>query len=194
MKQIKNNMKAFNTDIKLAERFLDFKDEYKIDVAIETGTYHGETTRWLAENFDLVYTVEYDSRYLAEAQSRISGYSNIKSYLGSSVDLLGNFLGECKGKTVIVFLDAHWYANPVLQELDRISESGIKPVLAIHDFKVPGRPDLGYDLYPEQNITYEWEWIKEKIDNIYGDNQYEIEYNEYSENNMRGCIFILPKK
>lgn len=187
-------MKAFNTDVKLAERFLDLREEYKINVAIETGTYHGETTKWLAENFDVVYTVEYNKIYLEEAQSRMAGYFNIRSYLGSSVDLLGNFLHECKDNNVIVFLDAHWYANPVLQELDRIYESGIKPVLAIHDFKVPNRPDLGYDLYPEQNIIYEWEWIKQKIDSIYGIDQYNIEYNDYSEKNMRGCIFILPKK
>jgi hypothetical protein len=187
-------IKAFNTDYKLAERFIAFKKKYKIKTAIETGTYHGDTTSWLAENFDIVYTVEYDKRYLDVAQDQISKYTNIRSYLGSSTDYLGKFLDESKDNSVIVFLDAHWYANPVLQELDRIRESGTKPVLAIHDFKVPERPDLGYDEYPNQGIVYEWNWIKEKIDAIYGIDQYDIEYNTYSEQNMRGCIFILPKK
>jgi len=186
--------KAFNSDQKLSERFLYFKKEYDIKVAIETGTYHGDTTKWLAENFDRVYTVEYDQRYLDIANQQISNYTNIHSYLGSSTDLLKKFLDESRNENTIIFLDAHWYANPVLQELDRIKESGRKPVIAIHDFKVPERQDLGYDVYPEQGIVYEWDWIKEKIEGIYGENEYEIEYNIYSEQNMRGCIFILPKK
>jgi hypothetical protein len=185
--------KAFNTDLKLAERFLYFKKKYEIKVAIETGTYHGDTTKWLAENFDKVYTVEYDRRYLDIAKNQISNYSNIHSYLGSSTDYLGKFLEESKDSSIIIFLDAHWYANPVLKELDRIRESGLKPVLAIHDFKVPERPDLGYDEYANQGIVYEWEWIREKIESIYGKEGFDIEYNTYSGQNMRGCIFIIPK-
>jgi len=192
--KMSEQIRAFNTDAKLAKRFLDFKKKYKIKSAIETGTYHGDTTKWLAENFENVYTVEYDQRYLDVAKQQISDYPNIHSYLGSSTDYLGKFLDETKDCNSIIFLDAHWYANPVLQELDRIKESGLKPVLAIHDFKVPERPDLGYDEYPNQGIVYEWEWIKEKIEGIYGSDGYEIEYNTYSEQNMRGCIFILPKK
>lgn len=188
-------MRAFNTDYKLAERFIFMKSKYGIKTAIETGTYHGDTTSWLAENFETVYTVEYDKRYLDVAQSKISQYDNIKSYLGSSTDYLGKFLEECKDNgEIIIFLDAHWYANPVLQELERIKESGLKPIIAIHDFKVPGRPDLGYDEYPNQNIVYEWEWIRERIESIYGIGQFDIEYNSYSDQNMRGCIFLLPKK
>lgn len=186
-------MKAFNTDENLAKRFLHFKEKYKIKVAIETGTYHGDTTTWLAENFDKVYTVEYNERYLEVAKNNMKGYSNINSYLGTSTDYLKEFLLESKEDNIIVFLDAHWYANPVLVELDRIKESGLKPVIAIHDFKVPSRPDLGYDLYPEQGIVYEWEWIREKIEGIYGIDGYNMEYNTYSDNNMRGCIFLMPK-
>jgi hypothetical protein len=186
-------MRAFNTDENLAKRFLHFKEKYKINVAIETGTYHGDTTVWLAENFDRVYTVEYNESYLKVAKENISKYTNINSYLGISTDYLGKFLYESKDDNIIVFLDAHWYANPVLQELDRIKESGLKPIIAIHDFKVPSRPDLGYDLYPEQGIVYELEWIREKIEAIYGVDKYNIEYNTYSDNNMRGCIFLMPK-
>jgi predicted O-methyltransferase YrrM len=186
-------MSAFNTDENISERFIFFKEKYGIKTAIETGTYHGATTVWLAENFDTVYTVEYDARYLEVAKEKISKYDNINSYLGNSIEYLKKFLTECKDTNPMVFLDAHWYANPVLQELDMIKESGVKPVLAIHDFRVPGRPDLGYDLYPEQDIVYEWEWIRERIESIYGIDKFEIEYNTYSKPNMRGCIFIMPK-
>jgi hypothetical protein len=186
-------MNAFNTDKNIAKRFLYFKEKYNINVVIETGTYHGDTTRWLAENFEKVYTVEYNEKYLEIAEKNISGYSNINSYLGTSTEYLGKFLDESREDNIIVFLDAHWYANPVLQELDRIKESGLKPVLAIHDFKVPERPDLGYDLYPEQEIVYEWDWIRERIESIYGIDEFDIEYNTYSDPNMRGCIFLLPR-
>lgn len=185
---------AFNTDKKLEEKFIILRDEYKISTVIETGTYHGDTTEWLCKNFENVYTIEYDERYLNIAKEKLSHYSNVTIFKGRSQDILGDILEKNKHETNIIFLDAHWYENPVIKELDVIKESGTKPIIAIHDFKVPNRPDLGYDIYPEQNIVYDWEWISKKIIDIFGDSGYSIEYNTYSDENMRGCIFILPKK
>ena len=93
----------------------------------------------------------------------------------------------------IIFLDAHWYTNPVLNELVAIKESGKKPILAIHDFMVPDHPEFGYDIYPEQEIVYDWKWIEKYIEDIYGPKGYTKEYNTEATGAMRGCIFILPK-
>ena len=43
----------FNEDSYMEKEFLSIKDKYKIDVVVETGTYHGVTTEWFAKNFSL---------------------------------------------------------------------------------------------------------------------------------------------
>jgi antitoxin component YwqK of YwqJK toxin-antitoxin module len=111
-----------------------------------------------------------------------------------AIQQVGHFLnGKLEGNTIF-FLDAHWYTNPVLNELDAIKESGKKPIIAIHDFMVPDHPEFGYDIYPDQNIVYNWEWIQGKIESIYGKSGYTKEYNNEATGAMRGCIFLFPNK
>lgn len=188
---MKNPNGAFNEDSYMKSKFLEIKEKFNLDTVIETGTYHGVTTEWFANNFNSVYTVECNEVYFEEAKKNISSYSNVKSYLEDSPLFLEMVLNLVDSKKTIVFLDAHWYTNPVLKELESIKKSGKTPILAIHDFKVPNRPDFGYDIYPDQDIVYEWEWIEGHIRSIYGNN-FDIEYNQEAEGAMRGCIFIFP--
>lgn len=190
---MKNPNGAFNEDSYMGSKFLEIKEKFNLDTVIETGTYHGVTTRWFANNFKNVYTVECNESYFEEAKKNIGSCLNVKSYLQDSPLFLSQILNKIDSEKTIVFLDAHWYTNPVLNELDAIKESGKKPILAIHDFKVPNRPEFGYDVYPDQGIVYEWEWIENHIKSIYGDDFY-VEYNQEAEGAMRGCIFIFPKK
>ena len=190
---MQNSSGAFNQDVHLANKFLQLKDENQLDTVIETGTYHGVTTEWFANNFSKVYTVECNETYYRESQERVSKYPNINHNLMDSPVFLEKVLSEIDETKTIIFLDAHWYTNPVLNELDSIRKSGKKPILAIHDFKVPDRPDFGYDIYPDQGIVYEWKWIESHIRSIYGDD-FEIFYNEEAVGAKRGCIFIKPKK
>lgn len=184
---------AFNQDIHLCQKFIDIKSHNDLDTVVETGTYHGVTTEWFAQNFNKVYTVECNEAYYKEALGRISKYQNIKHYLMDSPLFLEKILTEIDDNKTIIFLDAHWYTNPVLNELEAIKRSGKKPILSIHDFKVPNRPDFGFDVYPEQGIVYDWNWIEPHINSIYGSN-YEVFYNQEAVGARRGCIFINPKK
>jgi len=185
---------AFNEDVYLVEKFLDIKKKKKINTVIETGTYHGVTTKWFSSNFDKVYTVECNGTYFEEAKNNLSGVSNVSMELDDSPKFLGKIIELTDDKSTIVFLDAHWYTNPVLAELDAIKKSGKKPILAIHDFMVPDHPEFGYDVYPDQGIVYNWEWIKERIESIYGVDGYTKEYNTKATGAMRGCVFVYPKK
>jgi hypothetical protein len=191
---MQNPNAAFNEDHFMSEKFLDIKNKYTLDTVIETGTYHGVTTEWFAHNFDKVYTVECSQPYYEEAQKRIGSYSNVHSYLKDSPVFLKEILSTIQDNKTIIFLDAHWYTNPVLNELDAIKESGKKPIIAIHDFMVPDHPEFGYDIYPDQNIVYNWEWIQGKIESIYGKSGYTKEYNNEATGAMRGCIFLFPNK
>ena len=99
---------------------------------------------------------------------------------------------ECKDKSVLLFLDAHWEShNPLLEELQIIKDKGMKPVIAIHDFFVPEHPELGFDSYAGQD--YNWEWIASSIESIYGADGYKYFYNSEAEGMKRGVVFIMPK-
>jgi hypothetical protein len=178
----------------MCKKFLDIKKEFDLNTVIETGTYHGTTTRWFSENFDVVHTVEVKPEHYEVALENIGKIPNIKMNLKDSPEFLEEILASVDDNKTILFLDAHWYTNPVLDELDSIKNSGKKPIIAIHDFMVPDHPEFGYDIYPEQYIIYNWDWIKGKVESIYGENGYTKEYNSIAEGAMRGCIFIYPKK
>jgi hypothetical protein len=182
----------FSGDKYLAETFLTLRDLFNIKTVIETGTYKGATTLWLNEHFEDVHTTEIDERLYNELRQTFKG-TNIKLWCAGSEEALPEILAYINDKQPLIFIDAHWYNNPVLAELKAIAEAGIKPIIAIHDFKVPNRPDLGYDIYPNQKIVYEWQWIEKHVEAIYGKDGYEYFYNEKAEGDMRGCVFIHPK-
>ena len=179
----------FNEDTHMEELFLRLKAKHGIKYVIETGTYHGMTTEWLANNFDNVSTVEVNDTFLKISTKRLAKYKNVKMYKGSSSELLGQMIAEA-GKPLLIFLDAHWYANPVLRELELIAKSGRKPVLVIHDFKNPHDETMGYDVYPNQNIVYDWDWVKEGVEKIY--DKYELSYNDVAVGARRGALIIEP--
>lgn len=184
----------FNEDSFMEKEFLKLKDQFNIKTVIETGTYHGVTTKWLSENFNQIKTIEVNKTHYDKAKQFLNYIPNINMFLGESSLLLGEILKLSPNP--LVFLDAHWYTNPVLEELKQIKESGIKPVLVIHDFKNPHHPDFGYDTYPDQGIIYEWDWIKDKIEDIYGEHGvgYNYYYNSQADGAKRGCVFIAPIK
>lgn len=182
---------AFNGDTYMMEKFLELKNKFNIKTAIELGSAVGGTTKWLCENFDEVITIEINPEYRNVCLKRVQEYGNVQCLLGSTVDLLADVLTEIT-LPVIFHIDSHWANNnPLLEELEIIRKSGLKPVIEIHDFKVPGRSELGFDVYGK--IVYEWAWIKEGIESIYGVDGFIIEYNTHASGAMRGAIYILPK-
>jgi hypothetical protein len=64
-------------------------------------------------------------------------------------------------------------------------------VILIHDFRNPNNPELGYDQYGD--IIYEWSWIKESIEKIYGVDGYDFWYNQEAVGAKRGVIVLKPK-
>lgn len=185
--------KPFNEDGFMCKEFISLKKRYKISTVVETGTYKGMTTKWLGENFKRVFTTEIIPAYHEEAKKFLAEQQNINCFLGDSRIVLPEILKQCDNNTII-FIDSHWYENPMRGELEMIKNSGLKPILAIHDFKNPNHPDFGFDIYPEQNVVYEWSFIENHINAIYGDGGYTYYYNEQAEGARRGCVFIISKK
>ena len=189
---MQNQSSAFNEDGFIENEFLTLKKKYKLKNAIELGCCLGVSTEWLADHFDQVRTVEIREDWLNIAKTnRLDAKPNVECWLGDSVQHLPTML-EGFGDDTIIFIDSHWGQSvPMPQELDIIAAHSIKPVIAIHDFCVPDRPDLGYDEYNGQPFTFEW--IKPKLDAIYGENRYGGYYNIEAEGAKRGIVYICPK-
>jgi hypothetical protein len=181
----------FNGDGHMMTEFLKLKEQFGITHVIETGTYKGDTTLWLSDNFNFVITIEANPTYRAIAQKRFKDRHNIILIPGDSSKDLADMITQCGESNLLIFLDAHWNKNPVLRELEQIKESGKYPVLAIHDFQNPDVPDMGFDVYPNEGIIYDWKWIESRVEAIYP--KYEKYYNQEAEGARRGCIFITPK-
>ena len=197
-----NKLIPFNGDTFIADEFLKLKEQFNLECAVETGTCHGETTNWLSKNFDKVYTIEINPKYLEIAKSNCLDSNNIEFYSGDSSIVIKDIIENVKNKKTIFFLDAHW-GNfcPTGVELMEIKNMIVKPIIVIHDFYVPGKshPEgmhnqghsgWGWDYYP--NFKYNWESIEKYIIDIY-DNNYEYYYNKEVNGARRGCIYILPK-
>lgn len=183
---------ALNCDRYAQLEFIRLKELYNLQFAIETGTCLGYTTEFLCGVFEIVKTIEINAKFLQIAkENRLNQHSNCKVFFGDSAKDLSIMLENMSDKTFI-FLDAHWGNHcPLKDELKQIAQSKIKPVIAIHDFKVPNNPQLGYDSIDGQPFTYEW--LKSDINAIYGDNGYFIHYNSKSTGADRGIIYITPK-
>ena len=192
----------FNGDTFIAEEFLKLKHRFELTTAVETGTCLGSTTIFLSNNFEKVYTIEINEAYLNIAQQKFISHKNIEVFKGDSATILAYQLNKISNRT-IYFLDAHWHEKcPLKEELAAISNAGLRPVITIHDFFVPGEVGLGCDSYNGQPFTIEW--IKSSLDLIYNERRiddrkvsddYEYYYNSFerSAGARRGIIYILPK-
>lgn len=186
---IERNLRGYEGDELIHQEIAKLVKREKINLIIETGTYLGGTTRRLC-SFAPVISVEIDPNNFKQALKNLVG-CNADVKLNSSVGQLKMVLPTVKNKNILFFLDAHWQSYcPLLDELQVIADNGIKPVIVIHDFKVPGK-DFGYDSYKGQD--FEFSWIKEKIEKIYGNN-YTFYYNQEAEGAKRGVIYIYELK
>lgn len=189
------NAKGYEGDSFIGLEIAKLVQKFAVKVIIETGTYLGNTTKKLVK-FAPVYTVEINEANFNSAKENLGALvpEMVVMKHGNSVDALIEWMPRWSDlkEQVLLFLDAHWNDYcPLLDELKVIAENGLKPVIVIHDWKVPGRPDLGFDSYKGQDYTFEW--IQESIEKIYGVDGYAYHYNDEAEGAKRGVIYIYPK-
>lgn len=98
---------------------------------IETGTYLGETTLYLAKDAKRVITIEPSKELFESAKERFKNYENIQIFNGLSEDLLDGILSAVDGGNICFWLDGHFsFGNtfkgpkdtPILEELETIKK------------------------------------------------------------------------
>lgn len=186
---------AFNGDPFFKSIVEKLPNYFPITSCVETGTYKGDSTLFLSSIFPghPVYTIELNGRNFRESKWRFRRSSNIVLIRGNSPVKVGELISQNKvGDIPFFFLDAHWNLYwPLLAELEKISALE-KAIVAIHDFKVPDRPEYGFDHY-EENIN-DLGYIKDAIQT-----GYKIVFPKYSEHEakekgygpLRGYVFLF---
>ncbi|MET0463418.1 MAG: hypothetical protein ABW007_09690 [Chitinophagaceae bacterium] len=191
-----HQMEPFNGDHFIEKEFIKLRDRFALNTAIETGTCLGSTTRFLAQQFQKVFSIEINPAYLEIARTRIGDLQNVETIPGASELVLDEIIRVKISPTdrLLFFLDAHWDAHcPLRDELRIIAEHKLQPVIAIHDFQVPGEPKLAFDSYSGQPFTFHW--LKDRFDAIYGEEGYDYYYNTEKESTEIhvGIIYVCPK-
>jgi hypothetical protein len=119
---------------------------------VETGTYLGTTTEFLALTGLPVFTIEADSRRFGFARARFWSRSNVTLLRGDSrTNLKGLFthsLRRLADGPLFFYLDAHWNDDlPLAEELNLVFSGCAAAVVMIDDFQVPFDSGYGYDDY-----------------------------------------------
>jgi predicted O-methyltransferase YrrM len=119
---------------------------------VETGTYLGTTTEFLADTNLPVYSIEARPRNYGFARMRLRGRKNVHVELADSRQglhaLFARPLRDISNSNLFFYLDAHWDEDlPLLDELEIILSRCTSALIMIDDFKVPDEPEYGFDDY-----------------------------------------------
>jgi hypothetical protein len=134
---------------------------------IETGTYEGSTSKYLASRYPMVVTIEPSETYFNRAKARLRKVENIKIIFGTSEQCLREAL-ELNSENVNIWLDGHFSegstflgseVTPILSELSDIANS-LKNfdsvVLLIDDVRLFGNESVSRDGYPRFSVLSDW--------------------------------------
>jgi hypothetical protein len=136
-------------------------------VWVETGTYFGDTTAYLARTARKVVTIEPDQQLAERAAARFANQSNVVVLHGTSEEVLPGLLRDLDGP-VSFWLDGHFsggvtFQGPVdtpigaeLAEIERYLEGVSSANILVDDFRCfdPENPD--YRAYPPKQWLVDW--------------------------------------
>jgi hypothetical protein len=129
--------------------YLDLVFACRFEAIVETGTFRGSTTRFLAENSGgaTVYSCEYSPLNFEFAKWRLRGSKDILLFNLDSRKFVRE-LGIPRQTRTFFYLDAHWGADlPLQEELGLIFQNFTNFVVMIDDFEVPNDPGYEVDDY-----------------------------------------------
>ena len=135
--------------------FKDLIAHFAFAAFVETGTYLGGTTCFLAKQNKPVWTVEISKSFLQTARHKFGSNPNIHSFLGNSVAVLqtGILPHLNKDEFVFFYLDAHWRNHlPLREEMELIFACCPLAIVMIDDMKVETDPGYGFDDYGADKV------------------------------------------
>lgn len=147
------------------------------DVYIETGAHIGKTLSYVASRFPHLrsFSCEPDTSSYANAREVEDNHQNVTITNEPSQEFLPRIL-EVNMEYPTIFLDAHGHGFqwPLQFEVATITSRLDQAAILIDDFKVPGRPEFGYDRYDGQSCSMEY--IESEM---HPANEYQVIYPAY---------------
>jgi predicted O-methyltransferase YrrM len=174
-------------DTFLKSKFQDIIEEYGITTVVETGIHEGGSTLELSYMVDKVIGIDILPEAVSVTRQRLNenGRTNVDLYVGNSPEVLRNIVENLDTDKCIFFFDAHWQDYwPINDEIKTLPKD--KGIIVVHDFVVPGHPELGFDTYHGQPFTYEF--IQESLTEW--SSTHRVEYNTQANGSCRGVGFI----
>jgi predicted O-methyltransferase YrrM len=141
---------GFNGQLIRKQIFRDLLAAFPFEVILETGTWTGNTSAFMAQTSHLpVYTCELDRRFHLLAKRRLAAVGGVHFELADSRRFLeAKAQSDLSRKFAFFYLDAHWYDDlPLSKELDIIESAWKNFVVMIDDFRVPGDTGYQFDTY-----------------------------------------------
>lgn len=142
------------TPFEKRDRIKYFADRTGAETFVETGSFHGDTSKFLAGSVGRVITIEIDPANAAVAVENCAATPNVTVYCGPSEDVLPLALKGVSGN-VLFWLDAHYQTSmtrgrsvcPLFTELETIfATPNINPTILIDDARkflwINGWPSL----------------------------------------------------
>jgi hypothetical protein len=148
----------FNGQARRISVISEFSRSLKVGVVIETGTYLGSSTPYLASLFNCkTYTLEIDPYFANRAVQRFEQNHpglEIELVLGDSAEQISRVLSSIPLEILVfAYLDAHWLDKiPTSEEIQALLEWGGSWVAVIDDFKIAHDPNYKFDSYGQVEI------------------------------------------
>ncbi len=159
-KYIASDEAGFNGQSARKEIFRKLLSTIDFQFIVETGTWLGDTTAYMAELSKLpVFSAEVNRRYHSIAKMRLKDIQNVNLRNVDSTVLIKELSKQdgLSNACPFFYLDAHWYRElPLTQEIELIVQQWDRFVIMVDDFKVPGDDGYGYDDYgPGKTLSIE---------------------------------------
>jgi hypothetical protein len=164
---------------------------------VETGTYLGTTTEWIAAFQVPVFTCESGRENFGFARTRLAALSNVTVTPGDSRTFLRGLLADrlrpANDATVIFYLDAHWNSDlPLAEEVDLVFRTCARAVVLIDDFEVPGDPGYGFDAYGP-DLTLNASYIASAVQRYRLASFYPSTPSSVETGKRRGCVLLCSE-
>ena len=141
----------FNGQQQRIQAFLEIVDLVNPKTIIETGTYRGTTTEFMAKTFrPPILTIESDPHNFYYSRIRLRRYKNVRVFEGGSPQVLDQMSHDpgIPKEAVFFYLDAHWKGKLTAREELQIIHTNWRDYVAmIDDFQVPGDAGYGFESY-----------------------------------------------
>jgi|688.fasta_scaffold1042340_1 hypothetical protein len=79
---------------------------HNIQIIVETGTYLGQSTKFFAEEFHKVYSIELDLQLYNYSKNKLRKRKNVTLFCGNSKEMLPIIISDLTGPSIF-FLDGH---------------------------------------------------------------------------------------